>query len=413
MLDQSPSQSRILVVDDEELNRDMLSRRLERHGYRVDVASGGGEALRLTESAPYDAVVLDVMMPQIDGVEVLRRLRERFLGTQLVVIMATAKDGREDIVQALQLGANDYVTKPLDFAVVLARLQTHLRLKHAVDRIVSMERELERRNAALREANGKMVRDLELAAKVQRSLLPSGPRSIGRADFAWAYEPCEHLAGDIFNVFPLGSTHAGFYLLDVSGHGVPAALLSVTLSRVLSPVPGGGSVVQRPRRNAASEELEPTPPAEVLTLLNQRFPMDPSSLQYFTLVYGVLDLVHGVAKVAAAGHPPPIVVSADGQARAVELAAMAIGWDDSSSFDEVTVQLAPGDRLVFYSDGLIEEANEQGRMFGWQRLASHLGAQRELALGESLQKAIEAVRAWCGKPFQDDISALALSWRPS
>jgi len=119
----------LLVVDDNEDNRDMLSRRLKRHGFWVDVAEDGSKALELIDAQKFDLVLLDIMMPGISGLDVLKRVRERHSITDLPVIMATAKDHTEDIVGALKMGANDYVTKPLDFAVVMARVQTHLAIK--------------------------------------------------------------------------------------------------------------------------------------------------------------------------------------------------------------------------------------------------------------------------------------------
>ena len=126
-----PGDFNLLIVDDNEDNRDMLSRRLNRHGYGVVVAEDGQAALDRIADQPVDLVLLDIMMPGIDGIEVLRRLRETRSQAQLPVIMATAKSDSKDVVEALELGANDYVTKPLDFPVVLARVQSHLRSKAA------------------------------------------------------------------------------------------------------------------------------------------------------------------------------------------------------------------------------------------------------------------------------------------
>src|SRR5262249_34779536 len=154
-------------------------------------------------------------------------IRSAHPATALPIIMATARDQREDVVQALQQGANDYVTKPIDFPVVQARIETQLALKRAVDEIVALKRDLEQRNGDLHAANERMKRDLESAARVQRSLLPSAAPAVAEAEFSWIFRPCDLLGGDILNVFPIGDTHVGLYVLDVSGHGVPAALLSV------------------------------------------------------------------------------------------------------------------------------------------------------------------------------------------
>jgi class 3 adenylate cyclase len=149
----------ILVVDDNEMNRDLLSRRLIRKGFTVDMAEDGFKALEWLENNPCDLVLLDIMMPGMSGIEVLEKVRETRDGTELPIIMATAKDSREDIVGALRSGANDYVTKPLDFPVVLARVNAQLGLKRANDRIRSLVQEVERRNDFIRAVFGRYLTD--------------------------------------------------------------------------------------------------------------------------------------------------------------------------------------------------------------------------------------------------------------
>ncbi len=125
----NPGDGKILVVDDNEVNRDMLSRRLKHRGFDVETAANGKEALKLVDAGNYDLILLDIMLPILDGLEVLRILRQTYPANELPIIMAAAKDRSEDVVEALELGANDYVTKPIDFPVALARVQSHLRQK--------------------------------------------------------------------------------------------------------------------------------------------------------------------------------------------------------------------------------------------------------------------------------------------
>jgi class 3 adenylate cyclase/CheY-like chemotaxis protein len=155
--DAAAGPGRILVVDDNEMNRDMLSRRLAGKGYSVTVAEDGHAALRLIDEQPFDAVLLDVMMPGLSGFEVLTRLRATFSRSDLPVIMATARDQSEDVVEALRLGANDYVTKPLDFAVVLARLESQLALKRQKEKIESLAGDLEKRNSFIQRTFGRYL----------------------------------------------------------------------------------------------------------------------------------------------------------------------------------------------------------------------------------------------------------------
>jgi len=157
--DTESAQAVILVVDDNELNRDLLTRRLARKGFATDEAADGFKALEWLANHHCDLVLLDIMMPGMSGIEVLEKVRETRDGTELPIIMATAKDTREDIVGALSLGANDYVTKPLDFPVVLARVNAQLGMKRANDRVRQLVKEVERRNEFIRSVFGRYLTD--------------------------------------------------------------------------------------------------------------------------------------------------------------------------------------------------------------------------------------------------------------
>ena len=396
----------ILVVDDNENNRDMLSRRLERRGHSVRTAEDGTVALAQIAEHPFDLILLDIMMPGIDGFEVLRRIRTEHSATRLPVIMATAKDDRGDIVEALKLGANDYVTKPLDFPVVVARVDTQLSLKRSVDKIIALERDLAERNEALQSANDRMSADLRAAARVQQSLLPDRAPDFAHVGCAWRFLPCDELGGDILNVYKLTDTHLGFYLLDVSGHGVPASLLSVTLSRILTPVPDQSSLVRRRRETDAS--FAPVPPAEVAAELNRRFPMDENAEQYFTLFYGVLNTETLELTHVCAGHPAPVLTRAGGQVEVLEEASFPIGWVPDLPYQSRTLQLCPGDRLYLYSDGVNEARDQQRQLLGTQRIAETLAAARQAPLAEALDTLLGRARAWTVGDFDDDVSLLAI-----
>jgi class 3 adenylate cyclase/CheY-like chemotaxis protein len=155
----TPGGARLLVVDDNEMNRDMLSRRLRKQGYEVATAEDGYRALDVIAAEPFDLVLLDIMMPGISGLEVLEKLREQHSVADLPIIMATAKDQSEDTVQALGLGANDYVTKPIDFPVVIARVKTQLSLKRAMEEVRRLVGELDRRNQFIRKTFGRYLSD--------------------------------------------------------------------------------------------------------------------------------------------------------------------------------------------------------------------------------------------------------------
>jgi sigma-B regulation protein RsbU (phosphoserine phosphatase) len=395
------------VVDDTEANRDMAARRLERSGFKVDIASNGSMALELINAKKYDAILLDVMMPGIGGLDVLRTVRQFHGPADLPIIMATARGESEAIVEALRLGANDYVTKPLDFPVLLARLRTHLSLKKSVMQIRELERGLEQRNAQLEAINARMRGDLTAAARVQAALLPVEGPPVQGYRFAWLFQPSAGLAGDILNVFALDDEHVGLYVLDVSGHGVAAALLSVTVSRFLSPAPDPSSLLWR--RNKGAFELEM--PAVVADRLGQKFPLNQTTGQYFTMVYGLLSTKTNVLRFISAGHPNLLHVPFEGPPRIVPASGYPIGVAPlgPENYDEYQVQIAPGDRLFIHSDGLSEAMSPDGKMFEVSRILDLLGSTCSQRLDQSLKHLSARVDEWTGHAERrDDQTILAI-----
>ena len=387
----------LLVVDDNEMNRDMLSRRLARKGHSVDVAGDGRQALEMVEETDYDVILLDIMMPGIDGYQVLETLRAEYASGDLPVIMATAKDQSEDIVAALKLGANDYVTKPFDFPVVLARVQTQLQLK--------------RSRAELASAHKRMKKDLEAAARIQASLLPSEQIvEVGGGRVAWRDVPCDELAGDTLGIVQLDDHSVGVYVVDVSGHGVPAALLSVSLSRVLTSEPT--SSVLFSTDEGATEPRKSTP-LEVMNELSKRFPYDMQTNQYFTMVYAVIDLESRSLSYASAGHEPMIIVGAGREPEFGTSTGQPIALVPpiimKSTHEERSIDLRAGDRIYLYSDGIPEAHETEGEQWGNERLALKLFEVLGQDLDAGLPDVLETVRQWQGGPhFDDDVSILGV-----
>jgi phosphoserine phosphatase RsbU/P len=397
----------LLVVEDNPVTGDLLSRWLRGRGHEVAVCADGNRALELTGSNSYDLVLLDVGVPGADGFEVLQAIRVTRPATALPVVMATAHGHSEMVVRALELGANDYVTKPYDPAVLLARVQTQLSIKRLVEQQSRLERSLADRNEALErvnrqlsEANRRMKADLKAAARIQEALLPPAGTEVPGVRLAWSFRPCEDLAGDTLNAFPLGRDHLALYVLDVAGHGVPAALLSVHLSLTLSPA-----------RDPASSLLrrgEPVSPAEVVGSLNRHFAWATTE-RYFTLFYGVLDLRTGRLRYTCAGHPGPAHLNGEAGCGFLPPSGPPVGVLDHE-YQEHALTLARGDRLYLYSDGLTEAADAAGELYGKDRLAALVGRFRAAPLDDSLAALVADVEAWSGGQRRDDLSALAVEF---
>ena len=247
-------------------------------------------------------------------------------------------------MKAFAIGGVDYITKPFQMEELHARVETHLKLRR-------LQVELEETNARLAKVNGRMSRDLKAAARIQETFLPRAAPRVPGTDFAWSYQPCDELAGDGLNIIPLGDGMVGLYVLDVSGHGVSSALLSVTLSRLLSPPSEPSSILIR--AGDVRDRYDITPPAEVAARLNQLFPFDSATEQFTTLVYGILNTASGEFRYVSAGHPGPVHLTPGDAPVILESQGSPIGLADGS-YEERSVRLGEGDRLYLYSDGVPE-----------------------------------------------------------
>jgi sigma-B regulation protein RsbU (phosphoserine phosphatase) len=282
------------------------------------------------------------------------------------------------------------VTKQLDFPVVLARVNTQFQLKRATD--------------DLRAAHARMKRDLEAAARIQQTLLPRQLPETDRIRSAWAYRPCDELAGDSLNIFPMGDRHIGLYVLDVSGHGVPAALLSVAVTRSLS---------RQGNESALLGDSDPAPqdisPAQIAAKLNALYPMESNGQHFFTMVYGILDTVSWEFRFVCAGHSPPVLIRPDGQQQRLDATAMPIGVTDEVVYEDTRVQLQSGDRLYLYSDGLTEELNSAEEEFGEERLLAAIAESQAMSLAESVDAMVQRAVSWRGdEHLKDDVSVLSI-----
>lgn len=391
----------ILIVDDEPLNVHILRTALRHTGHNLVSARNGEEALQVAAATRPAIILLDLMMPPgIDGYETIRRLKGDPQLQSIPVVVLSSMNGSEDKVRALECGAVDFVSKPFSVIEVVARVRTHLTIRQ-------LQADLAEQNARLERSNQRMKQDLEAAGRVQRAMLPQAPPECPGYQLGWMCTPCSEVGGDALDVYRIDADTLGFYLFDVSGHGVPAALLAVTVARSLTPRADRTSIVVEPGCEPGS--CTPVSPAEVVRRLNALYPMDAVRNPHFiTMVYGLLQTSTGIVRYACAGHPRPILIRADGTCASADAASPPIGLPHDARCEEVTLSLEPGDSLFLHSDGVSERKGPNDEEFGLARLRASL-AGNQAHIQHAVENVAGQVASW-GVPdaVADDLSLLGI-----
>lgn len=269
---------------------------------------------------------------------------------------------------------------------------------------------LQRANAQLEAASRAMKQDLQAAAQLQRALLPIDLPASPEMIFAYRFTPCSDVGGDALNVFPLDERHVAVYILDVSGHGVAAALLSVTLTHMLSVTPDRSFLYHAATDGTRKYCL--APPAEVVSRLNAHFAFNPGVTRFFTMIYGILDKQTGEFRYVSAGHLGPIHLSPGSPPRIGETGGIPVGLFPAATCEEHKVTLARGDRLYLCTDGIFEAENDREEAFGVERLLEILDGGRDLTADDTLSLVMRRLGQWSASAgLADDASILAIERR--
>jgi phosphoserine phosphatase RsbU/P len=392
----------VLLAEDDPLMQQLMAGILEAIGYAVTVAGDGEEALEILERSAINLVVTDWMMPNVDGAELCRRIRARSARSYVYIILLTGRNDGDALVEGMDAGADDFLTKPPDPAELRVRLKAGQRVLDLERELASKNERLSAANRKLEEAHAQLKRDLEASALAQRRLLPR-PAELQGLRYDWLFFPSSHVGGDTFGIVRQGPSSLAFFQIDVAGHGVPAALLSFTLQRLLS---GGGlQVGMRPHETGETA----WDPAAIVAELNRRFQADEDD-GYFTMIFGMIDETSGKLVLSQAGHPPPLHVRrADDSALVVGEGGPVVGLFADAEYENIELELQPGDRLILYSDGIVECTDQEGEMFSEERFAAFFAGSMGLPLTKTVQDLGEQLRLWRSSlTYEDDVSLLVI-----
>ena len=364
--------NRLLVVDDDRVNRMVMGRYLENEGHQVEFAVNGLEALEKLRSNRFDMVLLDIEMPVMNGYQVLDQIRQEPLWRDMPVIVTSALEELDSVVRCIENGAEDYLVKPVNRVLLKARIDASLEKKRLRDQQTTLLNQLER--------------EMEIARQTQQSILPEKlPGSLGY-EFGAMMIPARSVGGDFYEFFDLGDERWGIVIGDVSGKGLPAALF-MTLTYSLM----------------KAEAERSTDPGIVVREVNRHLLAMNASSMFVTILYGILEGKTGAFNYARAGHLAPALFDSQGSPVAVAMnLGQPIGLFETFSIDEAIIQVPPNGLLVLSSDGLTEPVDPMDQEFGEQGVIAAVRSGWALPPQEVCAALWQAVQKHSGPVDQQD-----------
>jgi sigma-B regulation protein RsbU (phosphoserine phosphatase) len=380
-MNEADQKKTVLMVDDAPANIKTVKAIL-RDLYKIRVAASGVKALEMARIAPPpDLILLDVLMPDMDGYEVCKQLKMVPETRNIPVIFLTGQTHVEEETKGFAVGAVDYIHKPFSPAVVMARVETHLMLRGIRDQLAQQLFTIQK--------------ELETARQIQLSILPSEIPKIEGLDIAARYVPMTSVAGDFYDFIVVDEKHIGILVADVSGHGMPAALIASMLKIALS-----------------TQEAHAADPAQVLLGLN-RVLCGKFQHHYVTAAYLFVDMQKRTLTYAGAGHPPLLLWGGSSKGvRTVMENGMFLGRFPFATYSSVELPLQSGDRALLYTDGILETANSAGVEFGTDGFTRFLVTEQSTSADHFADQLLEELSRWSARgsaeDLDDDITMVAI-----
>ncbi|MBS0452620.1 MAG: fused response regulator/phosphatase [Proteobacteria bacterium] len=391
----NPLEARLLVVDDNEDNRYTLRQRLKRLGHTsIETATNGREALDLLGQREFDLVLLDVMMPELNGYEVLEQLKADPRRRDVPVIMISALDQIESVIRCVELGAEDYLPKPFNPTLLAARVGASLEKKRLRDEL----------HASL----NRLEKELEAARRLQVSMLPREFPAFTEqqpVDIHALMQAAREVGGDLYDFFYSSPERLFFLVADVSGKGADAAMF---MARTRSLV---RMAVELLHEVGATDVT----PGRVLDTVNRELCQNNREKMFVSVFLGALDVRTGGLEFSNAGHPPPYRISvAGGLERLGGTPQAPLGIRQATSYTTSTLDLDKADTLFVCTDGVVEASDEDQNMYGDERLQALLNSTTESSAQARVTQVKDAIDSFAaGAPPADDVTMLVLSWRPT
>jgi serine phosphatase RsbU (regulator of sigma subunit) len=387
---------KILIVDDEPFNINYLEQELEDLGYNTISAPNGRKALELVEMETPDLILLDIMMPVMDGFEVLSLLKAEETWRDIPVVVISALSDMESVIKGIELGADDYLPKPFDPKILNARLQSGLERKQLRDLEQQYIKSLER--------------ELEIGRDIQSNFLPKEIPQFEGWEVATFFKAAREVAGDFYDIFHLPEGKIGLVWGDVCDKGVGSALYMALIRSLLRAVSGYDTFIdtQHDYMVSGTASSVGTLIENTVMFVNQYICKVHNSATFATMFFGALDPITGNLSFINAGHEPPVIIDIEHTIKTLMPTGPAVGILDNASFLVRSTSLIPGNLLLGYSDGVTDSQNSNGEMFDKARLLS-IEDRPTTSARALLADIISEVETFMGESVQnDDITLVAL-----
>ncbi len=371
----------ILVIDDSKLNRAIVKKTLSELNMKVDEAVDGVEGLNSLINNKYDLVLVDIIMPKMDGFGFLSRFKDIIGNNFIPVILMTGSDDLNSKIKGLRIGADDFLLKPLNEKELVARVLSLLRLK-------SVYSELYQKNLQIK-------KELIIAKRIQQFIIPKDFSQIIYPTVSGRYLPIDDIGGDFFDCYQFPNNKIGFLIADVTGHGIPAALVMSMAKMIFS---------------IYSSRYDST--RELFSSVNEQLHGLMLDTQYITAFFVIYDPATSTIRYANAGHTRALYHrAAKNGVLALDTNGLFIGLSKDTVYEEKSLVVEPGDKLLLYTDGITEIRNYEGKEFGENRLARIITDKTDIKGEDFCDLILDEVKAFA--PLEnrvDDIAFLSIEF---
>lgn len=365
----------ILVIDDSKLNRAIVKKTLGELNMKVDEANDGSEGLNALKNKEYDLVLVDIIMPKLDGFGFLAKFKDIVGNNFIPVILMTGSDDLNSKIKGLRIGADDFLLKPLNEKELVARVLSLLRLK-------SVYGELYDKNLQLK-------KELDIAKRVQQFIIPKEFSHIPYPSVSGRYLPIEDIGGDFFDYYPLPGGSFGFLIADVTGHGIPAALVMTMAKMIFS--------IYAPRFTSTRE---------LFSIVNDQMSGLLLDTQYITSFFVIYNNKNKTISYTNAGHTRALFYrSSKRKVLALDTTGYFIGLSKNTKYEEKAIQIEPDDKLFLYTDGITEIKNFHGEEFGEHRLAQFIADKHEIKNDLFCDALLEEIKTFA--PLENRVDDIA------